>query len=54
MNNIVEMTSSEFRRKIHKVIDFLKEGKIIAVTFGKRREIIGYFLGPNQYKNFNT
>lgn len=54
MSNVIEMTSTEFRRKLYRVFELVNEGKVIAVTFGKNRKLIGYFVGPKQYKNFNS
>ena len=38
------MTVGEFKAKFSDVIDEVKNGEEIAVTFGKKKEIVGYFL----------
>ncbi len=47
---LIEMTSSEFRRKTKNVMKIISEGNIIAITFGKRKEVLGHFMGPIEYK----
>ncbi|MGK6350887.1 type II toxin-antitoxin system Phd/YefM family antitoxin [Parapedobacter sp. DT-150] len=38
------MTVSEFKTHFSEVLDQVKEGAEIAVTYGKSKEIIGYFV----------
>ena len=38
------MTVGEFKTHFSEVIDQVKGGEQIAVTFGKKKEIVGYFL----------
>lgn len=38
------MTVGEFKTHFSEVIDQVKAGEKIAVTFGKKKEIVGYFL----------
>ncbi len=37
------MTVGEFKAKFSEVIAQVKKGEEIAVTFGKKKEIVGYF-----------
>jgi len=37
------MTVGEFKTHFSEVLDELKSGKKIAVTYGKKKEIVGYF-----------
>jgi len=37
------MSATEFKRHFSDVIEHVKAGETIAVTYGKRKEIIGYF-----------
>ena len=37
------MTVGEFKAQFSEVIDQVKAGEKIAVTYGKKKEIIGYF-----------
>jgi len=39
-----EMTVGEFKTHFSEVIDLVKSGEEIAVTFGRKKKIIGYFL----------
>lgn len=38
------MTVGEFKTHFSNVIERVKAGEKIAVTFGKKKEVIGYFL----------
>jgi antitoxin (DNA-binding transcriptional repressor) of toxin-antitoxin stability system len=38
------MTVGEFKSRFSEVIEKVKAGEEIAVTFGKRKEVVGYFL----------
>lgn len=38
------MTVGEFKSRFSDVIEQVKRGEEIAVTFGKKKEIVGYFL----------
>jgi len=38
------MTVGEFKTHFSEVIEQVKDGEKIAVTFGRKKEIIGYFL----------
>ena len=38
------MTVGEFKAQFSNVIEQVKKGEEIAVTFGKKKEIVGYFL----------
>jgi len=38
------MTVGEFKAQFSSVIEQVKKGEEIAVTFGKKKEIVGYFL----------
>lgn len=38
------MTVGEFKTHFSEVIDLVKAGEEIAVTFGRKKKIIGYFL----------
>jgi len=38
------MTVGEFKTHFSDVIEQVKEGEKIAVTFGKKKEIVGYFI----------
>jgi hypothetical protein len=39
-----KMTVGEFKTHFSEVIEQVKSGGKIAVTFGKKKEIVGYFL----------
>jgi primosomal protein N' len=39
-----KMTVGEFKTHFSEVIEQVKSGERIAVTFGKKKEVIGYFL----------
>jgi hypothetical protein len=39
-----KMTVGEFKTHFSDVIEQVKSGEKIAVTFGKKKEIVGYFL----------
>jgi hypothetical protein len=39
-----EMTVGEFKTKFSEVIEQVKTGEEIAVTYGKKKQIVGYFL----------
>ncbi|MDB5022934.1 MAG: Phd YefM protein [Mucilaginibacter sp.] len=39
-----KMTVGEFKTHFSDVIEQIKSGETIAVTFGKKKEMIGYFL----------
>jgi hypothetical protein len=38
------MTVGEFKTRFSEVIDLVKSGERIAVTFGKKKSVVGYFL----------
>jgi len=38
------MTVGEFKTHFSEVIDQVKAGEEIAVTYGKKKEVIGYFI----------
>jgi len=38
------MTVGEFKTHFSEVVDLVKSGEEIAVTFGRKKKIIGYFL----------
>jgi hypothetical protein len=38
------MTVGEFKTRFSDVVDWIKQGKKIAVTYGKKKEVIGYFI----------
>jgi antitoxin (DNA-binding transcriptional repressor) of toxin-antitoxin stability system len=42
------MTVGEFKSHFSDVIDWVKSGKKVAVTFGKKKEIVGYFVPQHQ------
>jgi hypothetical protein len=46
------MTVGEFKTHFSEVLEQVKEGEKIAVTFGKKKEVVGYFLPelPEQTK----
>jgi hypothetical protein len=44
---MITMTSSYFRRYIYRAIKIVQTGETIEVTFGKKKEVLGYFKGPN-------
>jgi hypothetical protein len=39
-----KMTVGEFKTHFSDVIEQVKSGEKIAVTFGKKKEVVGYFL----------
>lgn len=39
-----QMTVGEFKTHFSEVIEQVKSGEKIAVTFGKKKEVVGYFL----------
>lgn len=41
------MSVGEFKTNFSQVIEEVKAGEKIAVTFGKKKQIIGYFLPEN-------
>lgn len=41
------MTVGEFKAQFSNVIEQVKKGEEIAVTFGKKKEIVGYFKPKN-------
>lgn len=41
------MSVGEFKTHFSKVVEWGKQGNKVAVTFGKKKEIIGYFI-PNK------
>lgn len=42
------MTVGDFKTHFSEAIDWVKSGKKIAVTFGKKKEVVGYFV-PQSY-----
>jgi len=44
------MTVSEFKARFSDVIEQAKSGEEIAVTYGKRKEVIGYFSSKKEPK----
>jgi hypothetical protein len=46
------MTVGEFKTHFSEVLEHIKGGEKIAVTFGKKKEVVGYFLPelPGQAK----
>lgn len=48
MSNIKKMTVGDFKSHFSEALDWVKSGKKIAVTFGKKKEIVGYFVPQPQ------
>ncbi|MEX0843634.1 MAG: hypothetical protein WD022_00055 [Balneolaceae bacterium] len=48
MSDTKKMTVGEFKSHFSDVIDWVKSGKKVAVTFGKKKEIVGYFVPQQQ------
>lgn len=48
MSDTKKMTVGEFKTHFSKVVEWVKSGKKIAVTFGKKKEIVGYFVPQQQ------
>jgi hypothetical protein len=50
-----KMTVGEFKTHFSEVIEQVRSGERIAVTFGKKKEVIGYFYlkSPNRKSNGN-
>lgn len=48
MSDIKKMTVGDFKSHFSEVIEWVKSGKKIAVTFGKKKEVVGYFV-PQQH-----
>lgn len=44
MSSIKKMTVGDFKSHFSEAIDWVKSGKKIAVTFGKKKEVVGYFV----------
>lgn len=44
MSNIKKMTVGDFKTHFSDAIDWVRSGKKIAVTFGKKKEVVGYFV----------
>ena len=44
MSSIKKMTVGDFKSHFSDAIDWVKSGKKIAVTFGKKKEVVGYFV----------
>lgn len=38
------MTVGDFKSHFSEALDWVKSGKKIAVTFGKKKEVVGYFV----------
>ena len=38
------MTVTEFKKHFSEVLSAIKDGETIAVTYGRKKEIIGYFI----------
>lgn len=38
------MSVGEFKTRFSEVIEWVKSGKKVAVTYGKKKEIVGYFV----------
>jgi hypothetical protein len=38
------MSVTEFKKRFSEVLSTIKDGETIAVTYGKKKEIIGYFV----------
>lgn len=47
------MTVGEFKAQFSEVIEQVKAGEKIAVTFGKKKEVIGYFTPETQIAKKN-
>ena len=48
------MTVGEFKAQFSSVIEQVKKGEEIAVTFGKKKEVVGYFKPKNILKENKT
>lgn len=48
MSRIKKMTVGDFKSHFSEVIEWVKSGKKVAVTYGKKKEIVGYFVPQNQ------
>ena len=44
------MTVGEFKAQFSKVLEKVKKGEKVAVTYGKNKEVIGYFTPPQKKK----
>lgn len=44
MSKIKKMTVGDFKSHFSEAIAWVKSGKKIAVTFGKKKEVVGYFV----------
>ncbi|MDZ7772055.1 MAG: hypothetical protein U5K31_04845 [Balneolaceae bacterium] len=49
------MSVGEFKTRFSEVIEWVKSGKKVAVTYGRKKEIVGYFVsepsaGPTRRK----
>lgn len=42
------MSVGEFKTRFSDVIEWVKAGEKIAVTYGKKKEVIGYFVAEEQ------
>ncbi|SMO59350.1 type II toxin-antitoxin system Phd/YefM family antitoxin [Gracilimonas mengyeensis] len=49
MNETKKMSVGEFKTHFSKVIEWVKSGKKVAVTFGKKKEVVGYFV-PQEHE----
>lgn len=47
------MTVGEFKSHFAKVLEQVKAGIGFAVTYGRKKEIVGYFLPESQYTKQN-
>lgn len=44
------LTVGEFKSRFSEVLDILKEGGEVLVTYGKRKEVVGRFVPPVEEK----
>jgi len=44
MDNVKKMTVGEFKSRFSKAVEWVKSGKKIAVTYGRKKEVVGYFI----------
>lgn len=44
MSSLKKMTVGDFKSHFSEAIDWVKSGKKIAVTFGRKKEVVGYFV----------
>lgn len=44
------MTVGEFKAQFSKVVELVKEGQVVEVTFGRGKKVIGYFKAEKKRK----